>query len=77
MWQMRQDWEIERMKAEITDIIKEQDKVTLTLECCCTPGYDSYGIVSSSNLLMALYTQWTIDMDNLHLGEAELKQEPI
>lgn len=63
------------MKAQITDITKEQDKVTLTVECCYTPGYGSGDIVLSPNLLMALYTQCTTDIANLHRGEVELKQE--
>ena len=64
-----------KMKAEITDIVKEQDKVILVIDCCCPPVYDLDNTVLSSNLLMALHTQCTTDIAKLHRGEVELKQE--
>ena len=63
------------MKAEITDITKEQDKVVLRVECCA-PCYGSIDTATfSSELLMAIHMQYVIDANNLHRGEVELKQE--
>ena len=63
------------MKAKITDITKEQERVVLRV-VCCAPCYGSTDTATfSSELLVALHMQYVIDANNLHRGEVELKQE--
>ena len=62
------------MKAEITDITKEQDRVVLRV-VCCVPCYGSIDTATfSSELLLALHMQYMIDANNLHHGEVKLNQ---